>query len=170
MAIVRPHRGGSRRVRSRSATNEGSQAALRLVRPPSSANLPGKQPATPTPTQGQPIRGNDDPRWVLAVRTAERLEGATLRPERRERLLQLGKVMGLSPFDASLIIAIVQDQARRGHLPDYCPTAGEPQLRMVPLPTHATLLTYLRKQPAIATSLVVAGLLALELLLIRWLF
>lgn len=170
MATVRPHRAGSRRARDRSAANARSQAALRLVRPPNGANIPSKKAAAPVATPGQPIRGIDDPRWVLAVRTAERLEGATLRPERRERLLQLGKAMGLSPFDCSLIIAIVQDQARRGHLPDYCPTAGEPQLRMVPLPTHATLLTYLRKQPAIATSLVVAGLLALELLLIRWLF
>ena len=47
----------------------------------------------------------------------------------------MARAFGLSAFDANLIIAIVQDQARRGYAPAFCPTAGEPQLRMVPLPS-----------------------------------
>lgn len=84
------------------------------------------------PTQHAPITDTTDARWVLAVRAAEKLEGSILRPEDRETLLRQARAMGLTPFDASLILAIVQDQARRGYAPAYCPTAGEPQLRMVP--------------------------------------
>ena len=75
-----------------------------------------------------------DPRWVLAVRVSESLQGATLPPERRRRLIKMGRVFGLTEFDTNLIIAIVQDQARRGHRPEICPRMGEPQLRMVPAP------------------------------------
>lgn len=73
-----------------------------------------------------------DPRWVLAVRTAEQLQGSVLVPERRERLVRLGKVMGLSPFDANLVIAIVQDQARRGNSGGGCAAAAGPRLALVP--------------------------------------
>ncbi|MEX2672170.1 MAG: hypothetical protein WD294_08690 [Phycisphaeraceae bacterium] len=55
-----------------------------------------------------------DPRWVLAVRTQQVLQGAMLRPAERQNLLRVGRLMGLNPFDANLVIAIVQDQARRG--------------------------------------------------------
>ena len=89
-----------------------------------------------TPQQHAPITDTADPRWVLAVRTAEQLEGTVLPPAKRERLLQVGRMLGLTPFDANLVLAIVQDQARRGHAPAYCAAAGEPQLRMVPLPTR----------------------------------
>lgn len=61
--------------------------------------------------------GARDARRVLAVRTSEALEGgacAILRPDRRRRILDLAQGMGLRPFDANLIIAIVQDSARRG--------------------------------------------------------
>ncbi len=85
---------------------------------------------------GRPIAGFGDPRWVLAVRCAEALQGAVLPPDKRQRLVDLGKRLGLTPFDANLVIAIVQDQARRGYAPELCPSAGEAQLRMVPLPGH----------------------------------
>ncbi len=84
--------------------------------------------------RGQAIRGTSDPRWVLAVRAAEQLQGATLTPPARDRLVRMARAFGLTAFDANLIIAVVQDQARRGYAPAFCPTAGEPQLRMVPLP------------------------------------
>jgi hypothetical protein len=61
-----------------------------------------------------------DARWVLAVRTASLLEGgraAVLAPERRRRLLALASQLGLRPFDANLVIAIVQDGARSGEGP-----------------------------------------------------
>ena len=73
-----------------------------------------------------------DPRWVLTMKTSEALQGAVLGPEHRDRLLRLGKTMGLSAFDGNLVIAIVQDQARRGFQPDACPAAGIEQLAMVP--------------------------------------
>lgn len=66
----------------------------------------------------------DDPRLGFAVRVAQQLEGgraALLRPERRRRLLREARRLGLRPFDAHLIVAIVQDGARRrtpAHTPD----------------------------------------------------
>ncbi len=59
----------------------------------------------------------DDARWILARRAAESIEGgraAILRPEVRRRLLSTGQRLGLRPFDANLILAIVQDDARCG--------------------------------------------------------
>jgi hypothetical protein len=118
------------------------------------------------PTRHAPITDTADPRWVLAVRTAEALEGSLLTPEKRERLVRLGKIMGLSAFDASLVIAIVQDQARRGYAPAYCPTAGEPQLRMVP---PARMRPWpMRRWLGITTT--VAACLALEVAVLAWLF
>jgi hypothetical protein len=55
-----------------------------------------------------------DARWVLASRTQQLLQGTVLRPSDRDELLRAGKMMGLTPFQTSLIVAIVQDQARRG--------------------------------------------------------
>lgn len=55
-----------------------------------------------------------DPRWVLAARAYGQLQGSTLSPERRERVMRTARTLGVRPFDANVIIAIVQDQARRG--------------------------------------------------------
>jgi hypothetical protein len=55
-----------------------------------------------------------DPREVLAARTAEQLQGDVLTPERRQRLSRLASRIGVRPFDANLVIAVVQDRARRG--------------------------------------------------------
>ena len=58
-----------------------------------------------------------DPRWVLAVRAAYMIQGgraAILRPGDRRHLHRLASYMGIRPFDANLIIAIVQDAARSG--------------------------------------------------------
>ena len=60
-----------------------------------------------------------DARWVLAIRVAEAIEGgraAILTPERRHRINRLAIKMGLREFDASLVMAIVQDAARTGEL------------------------------------------------------
>jgi len=59
----------------------------------------------------------EDARLVFALRVADRLDAgraAVLTPEKRSRLMKLSARMGLEPFDASLVIAIVQDAARRG--------------------------------------------------------
>lgn len=118
---------------------------------------------------GRPIDSSGDPRWVLAVRTAESLQGAILRPERRDRLVRLGKMLGLSAFDANLVIAIVQDQARRGYAPEYCPTAGETQLRLIPLPGARDLIgRRLRHRRVLQAAGWIASLLALELVVVWW--
>ena len=55
-----------------------------------------------------------DPRWVLAVRAYGQLQGSTLTPERRERVMRTARQLGVRPFDANVIVAVVQDHARRG--------------------------------------------------------
>lgn len=142
---------GSRRV---------TRPGLRLTpAPPSTSRI------APRST---PMQGSTDPRWVLAVRTAEMLQGAMLSPERRERIVRMAKMFDLTPFDANMIIAIVQDQARRGIAPHLCPTAGEPQLRMITPPQRTTLLQKLRSRYGMKVILLIAGMLVVELLLIWW--
>ncbi len=77
-------------------------------------------------------REDTDPRWVIAVAAARALEGgqeAILPPEDRERVTRLAKSLGLRAFDAALVIAIVQDAARRG---EPLGGAAADRLRMVP--------------------------------------
>lgn len=62
----------------------------------------------------------NDERLLFASRVAKSLEGgraACLPPEKRQRLVAAAIDEGLRPFDANLIIAIVQDGARRGEAP-----------------------------------------------------
>jgi hypothetical protein len=83
-----------------------------------------------------------DPRWVLAVRAYAQLQGASLNPNRREKLIRSAGGMGVRPFDANLIIAIVQDHARRGKdLGDAAGTVAllEPPPRRRGHDEHATL-------------------------------
>ncbi len=63
---------------------------------------------------GNPSLDPTDPRWVLAARTHSQLQGSTLTPERRARVLRTARQLGVRPFEANVIIAIVQDHARRG--------------------------------------------------------
>ena len=87
-------------------TNHGANTATRR----GARHVPSDRAITEPDTGLEPT----DPRWVLAVRTQQVLEGATLRPAVRAELLRVGRLLGLNPFDANLVIAIVQDQARRG--------------------------------------------------------
>lgn len=117
------------------------------------------------------LNGPTDPRWVMAVRTAEQLQGAILSPEKRERLIKLGKTMGLSPFDANLIIAIVQDQARRGCQPTACPLAGEAQLAMIPAPSTAKRLTaQLQQQKGLRLVTAITIFVLVEVVVLKWLW
>ncbi|MCK4871512.1 MAG: hypothetical protein KAS72_02190 [Phycisphaerales bacterium] len=82
-----------------------------------------------------------DARWVLAIRAAQALQGAQLRPAHRTKLLRLATHLGMRPFDANLVIAIVQDRARRGELDDR-PGSGitadiARDLALVPAPDAA---------------------------------
>jgi len=76
---------------------------------------PAAQRATPhAPAAGGRPLAATDPRWVLALRVRETLEGRMLRPDARQRLIRLGRLLGMTGFEANLVIAIVQDGARRG--------------------------------------------------------
>ncbi|MEM7682212.1 MAG: hypothetical protein AAF288_09680 [Planctomycetota bacterium] len=97
-----------------------------------------------------------DPRWVLAQRAAESLEGTLITADRRERLLKLGRALGLTSFDASLVMAIVQDRARRGVPARLCPTSGLDQLAQVSPPEPARR----KPRPLALTTLTVGLLLA----------
>lgn len=112
-----------------------------------------------------PITEATDPRWVLAVRTAEQLQGSILTMDRRERLVRLGKLMGLTAFQANLIIAIVQDQARRGVRPENCPTAGLAQLEMI---APAGEGENANRRQALRIAAMVTAILAIEVLMLIW--
>ncbi|MCZ6611943.1 MAG: hypothetical protein O6941_04855 [Planctomycetota bacterium] len=55
-----------------------------------------------------------DPRWILAARAYTQLEDQTLTFQHRKRLLRMGRQLGVRPLQVNMIIAIVQDHARRG--------------------------------------------------------
>lgn len=58
----------------------------------------------------------NDPRWILATQAVTELQGAALSPDRRQRLLRLAHHLGMRRFDACMVLAIVQDQARLGRI------------------------------------------------------
>ncbi|HAI13205.1 MAG TPA: hypothetical protein DCM28_15965 [Phycisphaerales bacterium] len=62
----------------------------------------------------KPIKDPHDGRWVLAVRTAESIRHGQLEPEKHQRLVKLGKLLGLSPLDSQRIINIIVEHAQRG--------------------------------------------------------
>lgn len=115
------------------------------------------------------MMASDDPRWVFAARVASQLEGghaAVLRPERRERLLKTARLLGLRAFDASLVIAMVQDAARRGEArPGYPALTRDlaSSLEAVPKPVHESgtpvWLSRLATACLIATGLVAVAIL-----------
>ena len=101
-----------------------------------------------------------DPRWVLAMRTYSQLQGAALTPERRARVMRTAQHLGLRPFDANLIIAVVQDHARRNESPGVAQDALRLIGRASPEPARAPWGRWLA---AFLAALVAAAL------LIRWL-
>ncbi len=112
--------------------------------------------------------GATDPRWVLAMRVGEAMEpGGVLRPEKRETLTRIGKMLGLTAFDVSLVIAIVQDQVRRGHPTLQAPGAGADQLAMIQLNSANRKPAWQQWLPA---GCVVAAVIVAEVILLwAWL-
>lgn len=141
-----------------SEPDQGAVSRLRLV----GTGAPDTKPPTANPT---PITSPTDPRWVLAIRTAQVMEDTVLPPTKRDVLMREGKSMGLSAFDCSLILAIIQDRARRGIPLDDCPTQAESQLALIPQPTTRSFQSALGENPA-RTIVLAAGLLMLQGLLI----
>jgi hypothetical protein len=145
------------------ATSDRTEASrLRLIDAPPAA-MRNAPPSTP-------LQGTSDPRWVLAVRTAELLQGDILIPECRERIVRMARLFDLTPFDANMIIAIVQDQARRGIAPHLCPAAGEPQLRMITPPRRTTILQTINTRYGAKVMLLLGILIAIEAALLWWAF
>lgn len=106
----------------------------------------------------------DDARWAFAVTVSQALQGgrtAALPPASRDRLLGLAIRMGLRPFDANLVIAIVQDGARSGEGALGAPVAGRLMLVRPPAVEDA---------PPLWPRAAAAGVLALAICaaLVRW--
>lgn len=113
-----------------------------------------------------PISDPLDPRWMLAVRTTHQLEGSILTPEKRELLIREGVDSGLTPFDANLVIAIVQEQARRGVPAVWCAIAGEEQLRMIAPPREPD--TDRKARWMLRASWIALAVLAAEAAMLAW--
>ncbi len=153
--------------------------ALRLVRPPTDAprrpllRVDESRPAPKAVSARDKSRSAEvaaenaaaatlsatDARWIFAVRVSEHLDGgkaAVLTPDRRQRLLRLATNIGLRPFDANLIIAIVQDEARHGVTPSPLNAETEQRLALVrPAQPHARPAPWI----SIALAILIAGLL-----------
>jgi len=143
-----------------------AQPPLRLRRPPrQSLTLRFGQPVEPaeatTNDLSRPLKplSSTDPRWVLAVRTSQVIQGDVVTAADREQLLRAGSVMGLNAFESNLVIAIVQDQARRGQGID----TATPALQFVPIHSRSTSF---RRQWLWRVALWSLALLGLELALV----
>jgi hypothetical protein len=90
--------------------------------------LKSKNQAT-TPPSFKPIEHPHDGRWVLAVRTAESLRHGQLDPDKRVRLMKLGKLLGLTPMDANRIICVIVEHAEQGIAPEQLTRQSFAQLQ-----------------------------------------
>lgn len=93
----------------------------------------------------------DDARWMFAQEVASRLEGgraALLRPADRRELVEVAGRLGVRAFDANLVIALVQDAARRGEDVVLQPDAAVPSQRAMGKATIATSGNRDRHAPA----------------------
>ena len=108
----------------------------------------------------QPLSATD-PRWAVAVRAQSMLQGSVLEPNARQRVMRTARTLGVRPFDANLIMALVQDRARRGE--DM--KSMEPVLRLIDPPTSRA-----RNMKSIVVQWIVAIVTAVvaNLLLIWW--
>jgi hypothetical protein len=106
-----------------------------------------------------------DVRRVFALRASQCLQGgraAILPPENRRVLIGEARRYGLRAFEANLIIAIVQDGARRGELPGSSSTSRV--LDLIPARARREGVQLLVQRLIIA-ALLGAGMLTL---MIRW--
>lgn len=118
----------------------------------------------------------DDARWVFAVRARREVQGghaAIVTPESRKRLLRLANRLGLRDFDANLVIAIVQDDARTfgGTLPIPSDSIKGPLALVRPAVIPSTRFTWrtehLKALAPFAASLAIATVFCLAA--VRWL-
>lgn len=118
----------------------------------------------------------DDARWVFAVRVRREVQGghaAIVTPESRKRLLKLANRLGLRDFDANLVIAIVQDDARThgGTLPVPSDAVRGPLNLVRPAETPRTRFDWradhIRALAPFAASLALAAVFCVAA--VRWL-
>ncbi|QNN24286.1 hypothetical protein HED60_19080 [Planctomycetales bacterium ZRK34] len=121
-------------------------------------------PSTPAATadDATPQMHATDPRWVLAVRTSQLMQGDMIRPGDRERLIRTGRVLGLNGFESNLVIAIMQDQARRGLGLD----TAAPALSFVPI--HSRTQRADQRRWMWRVAIWSAAAVGLELLILIW--
>lgn len=152
----------------RDASEERPIAASTSSPPPRAAdqNKSADNSAQTSARPAAPPLPAHDPRWVLAIQASRALQGTLLAQQDRDRLMRWGQHWGLTAFSCSLILAIVQDQARRGLTPELCPAAGLLQLNMVPPPEQAARKQ--RRGHRFLQTWFLVGLLAVECLLVFW--
>ncbi len=114
-----------------------------VVDPPTALGVPGEGRAVEVASPPEPARvraaardvarenrraatiSASEAREILTVRVTELLQGgraAILTPERRARAIRIARMLGVRDFDAHLVIAVVQDRARRGEIAVAQPT------------------------------------------------
>ncbi len=161
------------------ARRGGHSRSLRLITPEGSVTLDHAEAARDIARENeQAIRAArtlapEDARRILLRRASREIEGgraAIIRPEVRRRLLQTAERLGVRPFDANLVIAVVQDRARRGedpasaeaHATAVTTTLPHPRVQREQQVRHAWML---------ARRVVAAGTIAVLILalLTRWL-
>ncbi len=113
-------------------------------------------------------RGFDpnDARWKFAQETQGALQGTVLAFEDRRSLLAMAQRLGIRSFDANLIVAIVQDRARRGEPLE----SAAATIAIVPAPAIGTATRARRwftNNLALIISVVVLVMIA-DALLIAW--
>jgi hypothetical protein len=103
-----------------------------------------------------------DPRWQLAMRTQSLLQGSVLSAERREAVMKTARTLGVRPFEAGLIMAIVQDSSRQHRV---LAEAG-PILGLLPMRAPATrpVGTWVSWVAALAGAVILHALLVALLL------
>lgn len=157
-------------------------SALRLVRPGETPAEPiSRAPLTPArvrtrrEVQSAAMLTEHDARRIMALRVAEQIEGgraALITPEKRARLMTISRALGLRPFDAALIIAIVQDGARRGEHTDD--TRAQSRLSLIPAPPKNAMYKAASSIKARTRTMLISSIAALVLAaavviaLVRW--
>jgi len=106
-----------------------------------------------------------DPRWILAMQTQARLQGSMLTADRRQRLMNSAKKLGMRPFEANLVIAIVQDRARIGQPVE----TSTPTLRLMREVDPQTTKDAASEGNWARWFAAIAGAAALAGLILRWL-
>ncbi len=114
---------------------------------------------------------HEDVRRVLALRAAESLEGgraAVLRPDARRRLVRLGTMLGMRRFESNLVLAVVQEGARRGETPAGPRTIANLSV----IPSSSQEAAILSRRRARERAAILAGAIAIAgtalFVLVRW--